>query len=106
MIEAPRLKMIKELMDEAIKKAKREVLMDIQPIVINFTSQRELQDQAYQAILKTVSDAFNVAKGNLEKMELLHQAAKELRYATAQEIDRLKRGPVPEKDGMERSFLS
>ncbi len=67
------------------------------PIIVNFTSQRELENQAYQIILKTVNDAFAVAKGNLELMQNLNQLSKELKHATESEIDSLLRGPVPEK---------
>lgn len=68
-----------------------------QPIVIHFTSQKEIEEQAYHVLLTTVNDAFHAAKGNLKLMQEVELLAKELRFCAAREIDVLINGAVPKK---------
>jgi hypothetical protein len=69
-----------------------------QPIVINFTSQKEIQEQAYRSVIATINDAFMAARGNLEAMEALLQLAKELRYEAEKACDLLYHGPLPRRE--------
>ncbi len=69
-----------------------------QPIVIHFTSHKEIEEQAYHVLLATINDAFHAAKGNLEKMRDVELLAKELRYMAVREIDTLINGAVPKKE--------
>lgn len=68
-----------------------------QPIIVNFTSHKEIEEQAYHVLLATVNDAFHAAKGNLEKMQGMEALGKELRFFAAREIDTLINGAVPKK---------
>lgn len=69
-----------------------------QPIIIHFTSHREIEEQAYDVILATINDAFHAAKGNLPMMQAMESLGRELRFFAQREIDTLVNGAIPRKE--------
>ena len=66
--------------------------------IIQFRSKEQIENHAYEVILRTINDHFVAAKGNLAKMADLNRLAHELAYATEMAMDELKNGRLPKKE--------
>ncbi len=62
-----------------------------QPIVIKFGTCNETNEQIFDVYVKSITDAVNAARGDMEALERLHNLGKELVWITDGLIYELKR---------------